>query len=237
MFKIAVVDDENSTAQEIQDYLKRYAKEHDVSFQVVVFEDGEDIAVGYKPEFDIIFMDIEMRFMNGMEAAREIREKDSEVVIIFVTNMAQYAIKGYEVGALDYVVKPINYFAFSRRLARVLRSISHRAKVYITVPLRGGDLKKMDVSTLCYVECQGRNLFYHTEGEIIQSYGTMKSVEETLLPYHFFRCNKGYLVNMEHVSGIQDGCVVVQGDHLLISRPRKAVFMEELTKYIGKVMK
>lgn len=237
MIKIAIVEDEDSTVQEIQRYLERYAEEKGVSFQVTRFADGEDIVIGYKPNFDIIFMDIEMQFMDGMTAARNIREKDSEVVIVFVTNMAQYAIKGYQVDALDYVVKPVNYFGFSRRLDRAVRSISQRCKFFITVPIRGGDLQKIEVGTICYVESQGRDLFYHTESDVIQSYGTLKCIEETLTPYHFFRCNKGYLINMEHVSGIRDGCVVVGGDQLLISRPRKAVFMEELAKYIGKVIK
>ena len=90
---------------------------------ISVFTDGDEITEGYRPNYDIILMDIEMCFMNGMTAAQEIRKLDPEVVIIFITNMVQYAIQGYAVGALDYILKPVNYEEFGSCIDRLKISL------------------------------------------------------------------------------------------------------------------
>ena len=89
---------------------KLFSKENGEVFNITVYSDGDQIVHKYKSQFDIILMDVEMKFMDGMSAAEEIRKVDTEVVIIFITNMAQYAIRGYAVDALDYVLKPVSYF-------------------------------------------------------------------------------------------------------------------------------
>lgn len=120
MIRVAIVEDEASYMKQFQKYLAQYAKESGEEFDIVTFTDGDEIAGGYKSVYDIILMDVQMRFMDGMSAAEEIRKVDPEVVIIFITNMSQYAIRGYAVDALDYVLKPVSYFAFSQRLDRAI---------------------------------------------------------------------------------------------------------------------
>lgn len=236
VLRFAIVEDEELYARQMQEYLERYASEKGERIQVDWFADGEDIAIGYKANYDIILLDVKMQFMDGMTAAQYIRERDSQVVIIFVTNMTQYAIKGYEVDAMDYVLKPLNYFAFAQRLERAISRMQHRQEVYITVPIQGG-FKKLAISSIYYVESQRHVLLYHTSDDLVTSSGTMKDIEEKLLPHHFFRCNKGYLVNLEHVTGMKDGCALVHGEELLVSRARKNSFLAALTEYIGEVMK
>ena len=107
MIRIAVVEDEELYAEQLQNYISKYAEERKKQIKVTWFQDGEDIVSGYKGEYDIILLDIQMRFMDGMTAAEKIRELDSEVVLMFITNMIQYAVRGYEVDAMDYVVKPV----------------------------------------------------------------------------------------------------------------------------------
>ena len=125
---IAVVEDDSSASQQIQNYLSLYQKENEQEFSVTVFADGLSILEDYHPIWDIILMDIEMPLMDGMTAAKCIRELDQSVIIIFITNMAKYAIKGYEVGALDFVLKPVSYFAFSLKITKALTSLAHREK-------------------------------------------------------------------------------------------------------------
>ena len=88
-------------------------------FSITHFSDGDEIALGYKGGYDLILMDIEMTFLDGMSAAEEIRRADPEVLIIFITNSPQYAIKGYAVQALDYILKPLSYYAFCQRMNHV----------------------------------------------------------------------------------------------------------------------
>ena len=234
MISIAIVEDEDSCAKQMEEYLARYADESGEVFETVRFCDGDEILEKYRAQYDIILMDVQMKFMDGMTAAEEIRKVDPEVVIIFITNMAQYAIRGYAVDALDYVLKPVSYFAFSQRLDRAIGRMKRRARRYMTIAIRGG-ARKLDISRILYVESQGHNLVFVTDGEEHTTTGTIREVEEKLESFGFFRCNKGCLVNLEHVDGVRDGCVLIHGEQLIISRTRKSAFLEALTNYVSGV--
>lgn len=193
MIRIAIVEDEKNYKEQLIDYLQRFEAERDEKVEIETFSDGDEIVTNYHAQFDIILMDIQMTFMDGMSAAEEIRKIDSEVVIIFITNMAQYAIKGYAVDAMDYVLKPISYFQFSERLNRAIDRMKTREIHYITVRVKGG-VRRFEVSDIYFVESQGHKLIFSTkQGEFIAS-GTMKELEDDLSCYHFFRGNKGYLI-------------------------------------------
>lgn len=236
LIRIAIVDDDPGYAAQLREYLEQYEKESGNPIEAVVFADGDEILENYRPSFDIILMDVEMRFVDGVTAAREIRRFDPEVVIIFITNMAQYAIQGYEVEALDYVIKPVSYFAFSQRLDRAITRMKRRAASYITIPVKGGG-RKLDVSHIYYVESRDHELTFHTrDGDFITSL-TMRQTEEKLADSHFFRGNNSYLINLDHVDGVQDGCAVVNGQLLKLSRPRRGAFLDALVDHLGEVMK
>lgn len=233
MIRVAIVEDEESYISTLKGYLEQYEKESGEQIQVTVYHDGDEIAAVYRAQFDIILMDIEMKFLDGMSAAEEIRRVDSTVAIIFITNTPQYAIRGYEVGALDYILKPVPYFTFSQKFVRAVSRSRKRQKRWITIPVKGG-IMRMELADVYYVESQGHNLIYHTkDGEPVSS-GTMKSVETSLEGMDFSRINKCYLVNLEHVDGVREKYAVVHGEELLISRPRMKQFMQELTRYWGE---
>lgn len=236
MIRIAIVEDEDSCARQLEEYLERYTAESGEGFETTRFCDGDEILENYRARYDIILMDVQMKFMDGMTAAEEIRKLDPEVVIIFITNMAQYAIRGYAVDALDYVLKPVSYFAFSQRLERAIGRMKKRARRYMTIAIRGG-AQKLDISRILYVESQGHNLVFVTAAGEHTTTGTIREVEEKLENYGFFRCNKGCLVNLEHVDSVQDGCAMVGGQALPISRGRKNEFLAALTDFVGEVVK
>lgn len=131
---VAIVEDESEYARELQDYLRRYGREVGERFDITVYPDGEDIVDDYRSGmYDIILMDIEMKSMDGMTAAEHIRDVDGDVVIMFITNMAQYAIRGYRVDALDYVLKPISYFSFTQRLGKAMERMRRREEKYVII--------------------------------------------------------------------------------------------------------
>ncbi|MBU7595767.1 LytR/AlgR family response regulator transcription factor [Metabacillus halosaccharovorans] len=236
MIRIAIVEDEIIYQKKLLEFLRMLEKDRGETFYIETFTDGDEIVENYQAQFDIILMDVQMRFMDGMSAAEEIRKVDTEVVIIFITNMAQYAIKGYAVDALDYVLKPISYFPFSQRLNRAIDRMKKRETHYITIKVAGG-VKRLKVSDIYYVESQGHKLIFCTNEEDYFSTGTMKELEKELSRFHFFRGNKGYLINLEHVEGMNDGCAVVRGENLPISRTKRKAFMEALSNYWGEVIK
>ena len=236
MIKIAIVEDEHAYAMQLQEYLHQYEKENGEVFEISLFSDGDEIVNKYKPVYDIILMDVEMKFMDGMSAAEEIRKVDTEVVIMFITNMPQYAIRGYAVDALDYVLKPVSYFAFSQRLNRAISRMKKREIKMITISIKGGTVR-LNVTNVTYIESQGHTLIFHTVNGIHETSGTMKELEKELSELNFYRGNKGYLINLAHVESVKDGCAVVRGEQLLLSRARKKEFMEALTRYWGEVIK
>ena len=234
MTRIVIAEDDPHCARQLQQFIRDFGRETGRTFQITCYDNGEDLVEHYKPEFDLILMDVDMPFMDGMTAAGYVREKDPEVVIVFVTNLAQYAIQGYSVNALDYILKPLNYFSFSQRLGRALQFIHKKEAAFLTVMVKGGAIK-LEVDGIFYIERLGRQLMFHTRSGIHASTATLQQVEQDLEGKGFARCNKGYLVNLEHVTGIQDGCAVVDGDRLLISRGRRASFLEALTDWVGGV--
>ena len=232
MVRIAIVEDEEASVRQLREYLTIYQRESGNELRVSVFADGEEIVRHYQPNYDIILMDVQMRSMDGMTAAEVIRRQDPEVVILFITNMAQYAIRGYAVDALDYLLKPVSYFAFSQRLDRAIERMRKRTARYITLAVRGGS-RKLDVFDIRYIESQGHNLTVHLREESLSVSGTMRELEDALVPHGFFRCNKGYLINLAHVDAVREGSAIVDGEPLLISRGRKNAFLEAMAGYMG----
>lgn len=161
MITIAIVEDEDSYAEQLQQYIEQYQQESGQHFRTVRFRDGDEIVEDYTGEYDIILMDIQMKFMDGMSAAEEIRKQDSKVVIMFITNMTNYAIRGYEVDAMDYVLKPVSYFAFSKKLERVIGRIPQKSGHPVTINTSEG-LVRLDASAIYYIESEVHNLIYHT---------------------------------------------------------------------------
>lgn len=234
MVRILIAEDDSQCFGQLKQFLDDYSRETGRIFQLTRYDNGEDLVERYRPEYDLLLLDIDMPFLDGMTAAEHIRQIDPEVVIVFVTNLAQYAIQGYSVNALDYILKPLHYFSFSQRLTRALRYVKKREEDYLTVAVKGGALK-LEVRGIYYIERLGRQLMLHTRDGILASTATLQQLEEALEGKGFARCNQGYLVNLAHVSGVQDGCAEVQGDKLLISRGRRGGFLEALANYMGGI--
>lgn len=232
MVKVAIIEDDDVWAGKISELLRQYENEYGQKIETRRFTDGYEIVDGYTGGFDIILMDIEMGLMDGMEAAEQIRTKDEKVVIIFVTNMAQYAIRGYKVNALDYILKPITYMPFSQTLKKAIRSLDNIKETFITISLRDGT-QKIRSSDINWVESQGHRLTFHTEkDEFETTVYSMKEIAEKLADEGFMRCSSGVLVNLRKVSGIRNGNIVVGNDMLSVSRGKKAEFMAALVSYM-----
>jgi DNA-binding LytR/AlgR family response regulator len=231
-FKIAIVEDDANSSTALKNYISRFAKNHNESFEMYFFDDGDEITSDYEAKYDIIFLDIEMKRLDGVSAAKKIREFDKDVIIIFITNMPQYAIKGYEVEALSYLLKPVPYFAFQQELAKSIERIYKRKKQYVLLKTDNG-IVRMDVSDIFYVETMKHYLIVHTKSGVYRMKSSLKKLIEEMNNKRFCLCNSCYLVNLDEVTGVSGEFVIVNGENLKISRPRKKKFMEKLASHFG----
>jgi DNA-binding LytR/AlgR family response regulator len=233
MIKIAVVEDDKTCSDLIISYIKKYGRENKLEFSITTYEDGYDIAESYDDSYAVIFLDIEMKIMNGLEAAEKIRQRDQQTVIIFVTNTIQYAIRGYSVNALDYVLKPLSYYAFSQSMKKAMNVATREKDRYVTISTRSG-IEKIAISHICWIESQGHRLTFHTEDDTPDTtVYSMKDIETNLSGDGFRRCNNGCLVNLSKVMAINGNQVVMaDGAVLPISRGRKNGFITDLTAHI-----
>jgi len=231
LIRVAIVDDERAAAKCLEKCLHRYEKEAETKFEISYYSSGDKfLSQYYAGAFQIIFMDVSMPGTDGFKTSHRLREVDNDVVLVFVTNLAQFAIKGYEVGALDYILKPVAYSSFKLKIKRALIAVRSEASLQFTVTNEEG-LWSIRASDLCYIEVVDHSLIYHTKEADIKTAGSLKNEEKRLAGEPFFRCNYCYLVNLRWVTGVQGSTVTVNGTELQISRNRKKEFMQRLTSF------
>ena len=234
--RIAIVEDEQPFADELAEYITRFSQEYQAAVQCQHFKSSVTFLSSYQPVWDLLLLDIEMPNMDGMMLAHKIREIDQNVLLIFITKVAKYAMAGYEVAALDYVLKPVNYYVFSMKLRRVLSLLEAKQKNHIVIQ-GNGSVRKIPVETIRYIDVLGHTISYHTPQGIISSTGakSIRELECELLPDGFCKCNQCYLVNLQYVQSVEKDTVVLTGGECLnISRNRKKLFMQALLDFWGR---
>ena len=230
--RIAIIEDSEEASDLLMNYLMRYEKEKDCDFDVRRFCDATTFLGSYNHYFDLLFMDIELPDGNGMEVVAKLREKDKEVMVIFVTNMSQYAIKGYEVNAFDFVVKPVVYSVFSIKLTSAIENMRQKRGKNIWISNKDGKIR-IHTSRLKYIEVVQHVLTFHTlDGDFKQS-GSLKMFEEELADEPFSLCNRCYLVNLKFVSAVKQFDVYLGNERLQISRLKRNAFMKALNDYLA----
>lgn len=233
MLNVAIVEDDERATARLRAFIERFAEQSGERIEIATFPEPTRFLEGYRPIYDIVFMDIEMPTMNGMKAAARLREMDSAVVLIFVTNMAQYAAKGYEVAAMDYIVKPYAYPDFERKLRRAVASTRHAAAALLVRQQAG--TQRVLLRDILYIEVRGHGLIINTDSGVVRGSGTLSETQEKLATEGFFRCSKAYLVNQKHIVIVRGSSLALSnGNELAIGRAYKKSFMNELAAYLGK---
>lgn len=231
--KIAVVDDDKNYLQGIKEFILRFERESGEPCSVFLFDNAMDFITDYEPKYDLILLDIKMPFMNGMTAAEKLRKIDEDVAIIFMTSMAQYAIRGYSVSALDFVVKPVAYPDFAAKLNKAMHYVHSRDDRYIVVQISAGVLKRLNTKAIRYVEVMGHYLVYHCKEEDVTCRGQLEKAEAELNFPNFIKCNKCYLINLDYVTGMKQDEISLGKDVLAVSRRRKKEILQALSQHWG----
>ena len=231
-YSVLMVEDEREAADALRAALERYGQERDVRFQVRWAQSAAELDDAQGA--DVIFMDIELPGQNGMDAALELREHDQATPLIFVTNLAQYAVRGYQAQALDFIVKPFTYYDFALRMDRAMQVVRRDAGRTITVRERDG-VTVFSSRELVYVELEGHDLAYHlTDGRTARCRGSISSAEKALGGSPFLKVSAGCIVSMAHVRGVRDAAITLStGDVVWASRANKRRCLEAIADYLG----
>jgi len=232
LINIAIVEDERADIEKIEDFLHHFSRENNVKFNIIVFNDGSNFIKEFTiDKFHLVLMDIEMPLLDGISASKKLREIDKDVVLIFITNLAQYAIKGYEVDALDFAIKPLSYHDFVLKLKKGLRHIKKEKFLY----LKDADktIINISINDVTYIEVDRHYLIIHLiDNTSIRNRGSMKEMNNELKNFGFSLSNSGYLVNLKYVERIDCDSVIVASNRLLISRRKRNLLIKAFNNYI-----
>ncbi len=237
MFNIAICDDEEALIHELKYNLKRYADETGKEFCFFAYRDGIELLAEYRPDYDLIFMDIKMENLNGLKTAEKIRRMDSAVGLIFLTSLKQYVWKGYEYSEVNYLLKPVRYSILKMELDRYFACYQGKDEPYLSFQNGSGKYKVL-YKNLCYGETEKRNVMLHFEGQEQVIYKSMKEVSALLLGHPQFACpHQSFIVNMSYVKGVERlELIMAAGERIPISQPKRKGFMMKLTDYWGDML-
>ena len=232
MINVAIVEDTLKDAETLKDYTRRAVEMVNETCEITAFNNAVDFLDGYRGNFDIVFMEIELPDINGMDAAKKLRLLDESVVLIFVTNMAQFAVGGYAVDAMDFMVKPVSYENVCIKISRAIKKIEGKREEKLVLPGKSGVTVIM-IPQIRYVEIMNHRLtFFTTQGDVA-AVGSLSKIEEKLLRFNFSRCNNYSLVNLNFVTKVEDYTVWLGKEMLTVSRARKRPFLKDLADFLG----
>lgn len=234
MYRMLIVEDTPAEADLLRGHLQRYASEKNLSFSIETLSSALEF-INSRHVADLIFMDIDMPGINGMEAAEVLRGYDTETPLVFVTNLAQYAVRGYSVDAVDFVVKPVEYGDFSMRMDRAMRVVARNAERSLALPTADG-VRVISQGDITYVDLVKHDLRYHlVDGTELRERGSLRAAEQRLDSQSFLRISSGCLVNMARVERIgRESVTMSDGAELFYSRSQRKRALETLANYVGR---
>jgi two-component system, LytTR family, response regulator LytT len=231
--RIAIIEDNDEDAKRLKEQLLRFSHERGIDFHISIFSTADYFLFSEDENYDVAFLDIELPGTDGMTAARAIRNRNQKIEIVFCTSFSQFAIRGYEVHARDYLVKPFTYVALTMTLENVLKAVSSKKDSFIEI-CNNDTKRKINIHSIQYLECTGHHIYFHTtEGEM-ECYGSLSKYLEKLNNPNFIRISSSLAVNFVFIEKVADDSVYIGKVRLPISRGMKKSFLQKLNCRINE---
>ncbi len=230
--RIAIVEDEEIHRDRLFHYLEEYEGKQKLKFQIDCFRDGIDLLEEDSSKYDLIFLDIQMKFINGIETAQKIREKNKDVVLFFVTSFAQHATEGYDVDAKGFVVKPVNKATFFRQLDRIFYQMEQQSERYLLLN-NSREMLRVNMKDIRYIESTGHYVNVYTDSDTITYHISLKEIEKQTEGTPLFRCSSSCIVNIERIDGIVQHDLTIGDTVIAVSRSKKKALMDAMNRYYG----
>ncbi len=232
MLRIAIVDDDQADSAALLSLVTDFFQKNDLAYMFRIFDTPLDF-IRSTENYDIVFMDIRMEKLDGLEVARIMRKINTDSVLVFVTQMAQLAIKGYEVDALDFIVKPATQFSINYVLAKALTRLNNVSSTIFALKTTEGIIS-LSSNDITYVEVFDHRLAYHTTKGTYEVRGRLADVVQKLDAKRFIMCNRSFVVNLRYVSSVCSEYLVVDGKKIYISKSHSKEIMKHFSNYLGE---
>lgn len=234
MIRIGICDDDNYICNQIKDYIEQYGEEANLSFSIEQYHCGELLIRTFDKQYDILFLDIEMDGINGIETAQKIREADEKVIIVFITAILDYAPQGYKVNAFRYFVKPFHYSDFKKELAEIIKECNK----HVTLLIRSENtFVQLYPEEIDFIEACGRKIYIHSLSKTIESSMPLKEMANQLDFSMFCQVHKSFIINLTKIRKYNSKEVEMKSSELVpISRHRFQEFKESYMHYWGDRM-
>lgn len=230
LFKIALCDDEQVTLLDLKERITKYIEQEKKCCQIFCFSEGKKL-IESNEEFDIIFLDIQMDGLNGLETAKKLRILQKANYLVFVTVSKDYILDAFEVEASDYILKPIDNQRFFRAMKRIFRHLEKREPSFLMVQ-KGSVCKNIKLENIIYCEAINRKIYIHTKKEVTDYYFKLEELEK-LLNNHFFRCHRSYIINLDYVYSYEKGVAWLEnGEKIPVSRLRGQDFAQAILHFL-----
>ena len=234
MIYIAICDDEKHMSGHIKTMVSDFFRKKNREISCRTFSGGEEL-LKYDGQIDILFLDIQMKGMDGMETARRLRENKFRGCLIFITVLKEMVFQSFEVQAYDYLVKPLDEKLFEKTMERCLASIQNASEDSLLVQ-KGYEGRIIRKDEIVFCEIIDRKIYLNlASGEILDYYERIEKLE-TKLGEHFFRCHRSYLINLRHLKGYKNGTAYMDnGKGVPVSRLRSKEFSGVVLQYMKNI--
>lgn len=231
MITIAICDDEKQTLDQIRKLVSVFFREKNMEVSIVCFPGGEEL-LRYDRSVDILFLDIQMNGIDGMETARKLRSRNFRGFLIFITVLREMVFQSFEVQAYDYLVKPVEEKKFVGTMERLIVSMNNVSEERLLVQ-KGYERSIVPFADIIYAEIIDRKVYLHlASSEVVDFYDRIENLEERL-DSRFFRCHRSYLINMQYLKSYKNGVAYMEGGkEIPISRLRSKAFSEVILQYM-----